>query len=82
MSWINQYTPEAKARCACEDQLARLVAIEDCLRVAILHAWNETSFARIWDELTRAQDECTDLHVALVQLHEQLDAMVEENDHA
>ena len=50
MSWINQYTPEAKARCACEDQLARLVAIEDCL------------------------------HVALVQLHEQLDAMVEENN--
>ena len=76
MSWVNQHTPECKARNECEDLLARLVAIEDCLRVGILHAWNETSFARIWDELTKAQDECTELHVELVQLHEKLTELV------
>ena len=80
MAWINQHRPECKARNECEDQLARVVAIEDCLRVALLHAWNETSFHRIWDELSKAQDECTALHVDLIQLHEQLTELVGEND--
>ena len=56
----------------CLDAIALIIGISDHINCITLHAWNETSFHRIWDEATDAQDKVADLQVLLQQTWEQL----------
>ena len=54
------------------DAIALIVGISDHINCITLHAWNETSFNRIWDEATDCQDKVRDLHLLLHQTWEKL----------
>ena len=56
----------------CLDAIALVVGILDHINCITLHAWNETSYNRIWDEATDAQDKAKELHLLLHQKWELL----------